>query len=374
MAEPNMAVAALTKYLQNLPIYPIFENCSEKDNFTALQFMYIVDFHANYYIKLYDRIKGVQQPKLLGQLLQFRQFEKFRYFHYSVAKQYGNSVLQCRYCPLVGPCGCILSHMAINHNVHTGLKHCVFCNGETHVTSNSLFECYKNYIQRNDIEIDEKVCEIVAIFYDMMRKLSRALNICVERRKGYVGQGHKHKERLSKDYGGDILPECVVRYMIPKSQLNRTIRSETLDREFRRIMEILCGGIFPSIFRNNQSPAVCENPTEIGSSNEDDEEVNNITEENGRQPQFVLQDAHTLSNDEMIQDDMASTSTPTDRMSTASRPCSAWTPTNESQEFALNIARKLDKIPPSKRRQLEIDIEMKILQTEAEAIQEGCFQ
>lgn len=55
----------------------------------------------------------------------------------------------------------------------------------------------------------------------------------------------------------------------------------------------------------------------------------------------------------------------------ASQQYSNWTPTNDSEEFALNIARKLDKIPQKKRRQLEIDIEMKILQTEREAIKEG---
>lgn len=115
----------------------------------------------------------------------------------------------------------------------------------------------------------------------------------------------------------------------------------------------------------------------------------------------MLQDPHTLANDEMIREDqikcepnlndssiastdtipMASTSTPMERrlnrlstFSSISRPRSDWTPTNESEEFALSIARKLDKIPPSKRRQLEIDIEMKILQTETESLQEGCFQ
>lgn len=70
---------------------------------------------------------------------------------------------------------------------------------------------------------------------------------------------------------------------------------------------------------------------------------------------------------------MASTSAPIEhRFSRLSTFSSVSRPTNESEEFALNIARKLDKIPQNKRRQLEIDIEMKILQTEMEAIEEGC--
>lgn len=78
---------------------------------------------------------------------------------------------------------------------------------------------------------------------------------------------------------------------------------------------------------------------------------------------------------------MTSTSTPIERrysrlstFTSVSRQCGDWTPTNENEEFAMNIARKLDKIPQDKRRQLEIDIEMKILQTEMEAIEEGSLQ
>lgn len=289
MAELTDAVAALTKHLQNLQIYPILENCSEKDNFTVLQFMCILDFHASYYIKLYDRIKDAQQPKLLGQLMQFRQFEKFKYFYYSVVKQYGNCVLQCKYCPLVGPCGCILSHMAINHNVHTALKTCVFCNCDTldtHVTNKSMYQCHQNYIATNEIQIDEKVCAIVVSFHDMMRKLSQALNICLTRRKGYAGQGYKRKELLPNDYGGDIHRECEVRYLIPKTQLNRTIRSETLDREFHRIMEILYGGFFPRYLQSgHQSPVGSKRTIEIDSSSEDEGEVNGITTQNVNQYQ-----------------------------------------------------------------------------------------
>lgn len=108
----------------------------------------------------------------------------------------------------------------------------------------------------------------------------------------------------------------------------------------------------------------------------------------------MLQDAHTLSNEKMMRqdhikceitcDDSPSESSYTiplerrsNRLSTessASRPCSAWTATNDTEQFALDIVRKLDKVPPNKRYQLEIDIEMKILETLKEAGQEGCSQ
>lgn len=286
MAASKENIAELTKHLMKRQIYPIFENCSEKDNFTALQFMCIVDYYATHPVNLYDRIKEAGQPKLLGQLLQFCEFGKFKYFHYSVGRQYGKCVMQCKYCPLVGPCGSILSHMAINHGVHTALRNCMFCNTETleaHSANESLIQCYNNYIERNDVQIDEKVYNIVAIFYEMMRRLSQILNICLTRRKGYAGKGYKRKEQLPQDYGGDIEPECEVRYMISKTQINRTIRSETLDREFYRIMEIMYGGYFPRLVPSGQSPNNCENVILVDSSGEDDEEVNNITIANGHQ-------------------------------------------------------------------------------------------
>lgn len=119
--------------------------------------------------------------------------------------------------------------------------------------------------------------------------------------------------------------------------------------------------------------------------------------------QFELQNAQNLPVDDMIPENsvklesgfndlltpmsssyanpMPSTSTPTERrnsrlstFSSVSRTRQDWTPTNETEEFVMNIAKKLEKIPQAKRRQLEIDIEMKILQTEMEAIDEGFEQ
>lgn len=274
-------VASLTERLKTLKIYPIFQECSEKNNITALQFMCILDFYANYYIKLYDRISGSQQPKLLGQLLQFSQFEKFKYFYYPVNKQYGNCVLQCKYCPLVGPCGCILSHMVINHNVHTALNKCIFCEKEMlemHLANNSLLKCYMKYLERNDIQIDINVCGIVANFYEMLRKLSQILNICSTRRKGYAGKGYRCNETLPQDYEGYIVPECEVRYMIPKNQQNRSIRSESLDREFQRITDIIYG-------ENGQSHSRTATLSvdkvividDADDSSENDDEVENMT-------------------------------------------------------------------------------------------------
>lgn len=284
MAAIADAITDLTERLKARPIYPIYQNCSEKDNITTLQFMYIVDFHANHYIKLYDRIKEIEQPKLLGQLLQFRQFEKFKYFHYPVNKLYGNYVLQCRYCELVGPCGCILTHMAINHNVHTSLKTCVFCKSatlETHLGNDSLGQCYSNYIEHNKIEVDMNMNGIVANFYEMFKKLCQNLNICSTRRKGYAGQGYRCRETLLQDYGGDIAQEYEVRYMIPKKQLNRSIRSESLDREFQRIMEISYGfRDYVSLLKKKHLPLPVDVIEIDDSSEDDDNEVNNITAEN----------------------------------------------------------------------------------------------
>ncbi len=382
-------VTVLTERLKTLPIYPIYENSSEKESVIALQFMCILDFHANYKMKLYDRIKQHQQPKLLGQLMQFRRFEKFRYYHYAVNKQYGDYVLQCQYCYLVGRCGYILTHMVLNHNVHISLKDCVFCNRETleaHLGNGSLGQCYSEYVERNEIESDINVGETVTIFYDGLKKLCQKLKIFSTRKKSYAGRGYRCKETLAHDYGGDIAVEYEVRYNILKKHQTSNI-SKSLDREYRRIMEILYGNGIGSEKEKRLMPSY----TISDDSEDEDNEVNNITAENGE-----INSSETFSEDDMTPEilvkrepefnysplpipssysnPMSSTSRPMGRRISRLTTRSDWTPTNESEEFALNIARKLEKIPQDKRRQLEIDIEMKILQTEREAIGDGCQQ
>lgn len=282
MAESIEEAAALTQRIRNLPIYPIYENCAEKNSLTALQFMCIVDFYATK-SNLYARINESQQPKLLGHLLQFRQFEKFNYYDYRVKRQYGNYVLQCKYCLLVGPCGCILTHMVINHNVHVGVVNCIFCGKEklsTHIANKSLDKCFIGYFHRNNIEIDENLLRIVTDFYDMLKELCVTLNICTVRGKQYAGHGTKTKEILAKDYGGDILPEYEVRYMVSTSKRKRCIQSEGLRREYNRIMDILCGGNYVSRSKRNRRHNKSNESDVIvidSDSGGDDNEVNRIT-------------------------------------------------------------------------------------------------
>lgn len=277
MAESANEIAALTERLRLLPIYPIFESCEEKNNLTALQFMCILNFHITQR-NLFVRINACNQPKLLGQLLQFRQFAKFKYYDYQVTSQYGNYVLQCKYCELVGPCGCILTHMTINHNVHTGVVICFFCDREqlkTHINDSSLEQCYCHYMQRNNIEIDEVVYGIVVEFYDMLKRLCRYLNISTTRRKDYAGRGYKSKENLAQNYGDDISSEIVVRYMTTINQQNRSIQSDTLSREFEKIMDMSYGGNYACRTQRDRSSIDHNDVVVIDSDSDvDDNEVN----------------------------------------------------------------------------------------------------
>lgn len=239
MARPIDEIAALTIHLQQKPIATILENCSEKNNLTALRFMCIVDYHTRER-NLYMRIGASSHPKLLAQLLQFRQFETFKFYDYRVNTKIGKRVLKCKYCELIGPYGCILTHMTINHNVHIGLKKCVFCNHEelrTHIAQNTLNRCYNDYILRHNIEINKIVCGIVDDFYNMLKKISEKLSISTIRNQGYAAQGYSSVERLQQSYGNDFPTEITVSRLRTTNQY-RSIQSNALNEEFERIMEI----------------------------------------------------------------------------------------------------------------------------------------
>lgn len=243
MAQSAIDAANITEHLMKRPIAAILEQCVEKDDFKALQFMCIVDYYAEKR-NLYSRIGGSSCPKLLSLLFQFRHFEKFKYFDYPINRKMKWYVLQCKFCELTGPYRCILTHMAINHNVHIGLKMCAYCNKKElkeHFADNSLEQCYNEYFQRHHIVIDEKMWEIVADFYDMMKQLSRKLKIVTHRYSGFFAHAYGAVERLDQSYGEDFPNELTVFRLKTRSQ-NQSIGSTKLNEEFKQVANILFGG------------------------------------------------------------------------------------------------------------------------------------
>lgn len=134
----------ITAHLPKRPFAPSLERSKEKNSEEALKVMCVDDYFIEQ-DSLYDRIIG--QPKLLEQLMMFKSYRSSQYFHYdTIGIGIGNQLLKCKDCELVGPYGCILTHMAINHDMHIGLVHCAYCKRQkvaTHMEEETFEDCYR---------------------------------------------------------------------------------------------------------------------------------------------------------------------------------------------------------------------------------------
>lgn len=208
-------IEAIAVHLRKGPFASIFEQSNEKDDHVALKLMCIVDYN----VKRWGLYKHMQDtnPRLLAQLMQFQSYGKFKFYDYQVGHEIGKRVLQCKFCDLIGPYGYIFTHMAINHNDHSPLKTCAYCNRidlKKHFGDDSLHPCFANYLRTNAIEWNENVCNIVTNFYDMLKELANKFKIITIRT--FAG-----RRSDSKDISG-----CLV----------------ALDEEFKHAISYLYGG------------------------------------------------------------------------------------------------------------------------------------
>lgn len=156
--------------------------------------------------------------------------------------QIGMRVLQCELCGLTGPYGYILTHMAINHNVHIGLKTCAYCDRsdlKAHITDGSLQQCYANYLQRNGLERNEEVCSIVTNFYYMLKGLSLKFKVITMRNCEFAGKRYKTVERFERGSDGGDIDENISVYTSRKPHItpnNISNRLDILDKKFKRVM------------------------------------------------------------------------------------------------------------------------------------------
>lgn len=254
--------ARMITHLRRRPIARIFEQCREKDNDAALKLMCILDYGTER-LDLYTKIQAAS-PKFLAQLMQFYTFASFKFYNYLVKKEIGARILRCKFCDLIGPYANILSHMAINHNAHIGVKMCVYCNRtelDKHFEDKTLDECYQKYVERVKIYDDEwhsNVCEIVAKFYGMLRKLSKKLDICSNRNKCFTGRGYGAVENLNQSYGNDFPSQCMVFKQQPHKNVKDLSTALGLDGEFKRVMSHFYGkqDNIPSKRRQPTNPVI----------------------------------------------------------------------------------------------------------------------
>lgn len=271
--------ARIQEHLQNRPIAPILayyishgngEDSGERNNISVLKFMCVLDYYTEAR-GLYTRIDQSSHPKLRSQLLQFRDFERFKYYHYSMDRsKIGDRILKCKFCELIGAYAYILTHMTINHDVHIGLKICVYCEHKeltAHFDDDDLGDCFQNYLRRYEIAIDTNVCEIVDEFYRMLRILSKELKIYCSRDHRFAGIGHRRVEKLDVSYGTDFPNEVAVF----RQNRNRSIQSRFLEEQFEKVISIQYGGNNAS--RLLRKALLGENSSVITvSSDEDDDD------------------------------------------------------------------------------------------------------
>lgn len=238
-------IAQIVRHLRGRPIACIFEQSHEKDNLIALKLMCILDSEMDR-LNLYAEINATN-PKLLGLLLRCTSFATFKYFDYAVKKEIGPRILRCKFCELVGPYACILSHMTISHNTHVGVKVCAYCNRcelQKHFEENTLDECYQRYIQQNEwheFECNVGALNIVIKFFEMLKRLSKKFEVYSIRQKSYAGLGYKSVEKLGRSYGTDFPTECVVFKQKPRKNEKSLSQSNGLDVAFQQALDYVYG-------------------------------------------------------------------------------------------------------------------------------------
>lgn len=316
-------IQAIAQHLQKRPFAPIFVRSNEKDDHIALKFMCIIDYNVQRW-SLYAQMNAAG-PKLLAHLMQFNSYGTFKYYDYNVGHEIGKRVLKCKFCELIGAYGLILTHMAISHNTHIGLKVCSYCNRydlKKHCEDNSLEECYAGYIRSNEIQWDENVCNTVTNFYDMLKKVSEKFNIKTIRNYGFAGKGHQVNERLDRNYGGDIDVNVTVYRIRTPNVKNKNISGhmDKLDKEFNRVMGILYGGNNASRMLQQSEASAISNGNAVG-------------------------DIITISDDEDGEDDEGSRATNTNRsFKSEADAATGSTTNNRAQGFMVSDTQFQPKV------------------------------
>lgn len=237
--ESKQMIEQLAEHLAKRPIAPIFEKSNEKNNEVALKFMCLVDFYAAER-KLYDAIN--QHPKLLSQLMQFHSYGSFIYYNYQLNRGVGDCLLQCKFCELTGPIGCIMVHMAINHNAHIGVKMCVYCNREelnAHIHDGTLIKCYKSYMDRYGIVASNiKTSKILINFYRLVKSLADTLGVMITRSDTFGGVGYSRVVQVDRLYGPDFPRTCKV---FSHKGTSKKIDIAQLETFFKMVIEFIYG-------------------------------------------------------------------------------------------------------------------------------------
>lgn len=166
---------------------------------------------VHYEVEEYDLYAELtKRPELMSQLMMF-DYCLFKYYDYKSLNRTTDCLLKCKHCFLVADYICILTHIAMKHNAHIGLKNCSYCE-TTSLATHTILEfkqCQKDYYEKNSIKKNFIVNSLVTRFYSCLHKIGKSIGVVISRDKNYGGQAQAEIERLIKLHGHD-LPQLTV--------------------------------------------------------------------------------------------------------------------------------------------------------------------
>lgn len=233
-------------HLQSRPIAIVSNVLTENGNSSALKLICVLDYELEM-TKLYTEIAAI--PNLSEQLLKFHSFAKFKYFSYKLPKYlFGNKLLRCKFCRLVGPYVTMLEHMAISHNWHADTKLCMWCEKtkfKVHVSQNTLNQCYGLYEENQQLD-NIKCPKVIKTFYDLLKKLAKRLHVKISRSDTF-----RSKLKRKNNIGNEMV------VLISKHEIQKEMNLSVLETLYQTAMvhfyreEIHAYLVFDTQVKNN---------------------------------------------------------------------------------------------------------------------------
>lgn len=211
----------MLKHLRSRPVAPIVDASIDKFNNTnALKIMCIIDYELQR-SQLYLELEAT--PKLMKQLLNIYTFTPFKYFKYNLTKDVNihGKILKCKNCEIIGPYSTILEHMAICHNIHASAKMCMWCEKmdfKAHNSSNSMHQCYENYLKNfSSIQYPG----VIEKFYDLLKKVAAKIRTNIRRSKDFKNTMNAiSSEKIPIDQADDSMSSDILVFK-PKKYPNK---------------------------------------------------------------------------------------------------------------------------------------------------------
>lgn len=225
----------ILNHLMARPMSSILKK-TQSENEVTLKLMCIID-HWLEKSQLYADI--LQYPKLLEQLLRFKNYERFQYFEYKMNKKpFGQLLLACQCCEFVAPYNITMEHMVLNHGRHRSAGECQWCcqlKIHEHIESDTLEQCYHEYIDKYQINVNPRVCKLIDAVFMQLRLLADNLGVRTTRSSEYRAHNSIRTEIIALDDSDD--DDLCNKVLVSKPWVrNKMMKSDRLNKLFQEAM------------------------------------------------------------------------------------------------------------------------------------------